>query len=99
MPKPIKTMTELVRKVKKLVGKGHYFTVMCTFKTHFHGKKRSEEILWQIYHENMDHYEGRTMDQVLQRFKEAWKQRKAEFIPQDTPAELAAAGAGPGDNK
>ena len=99
MPKPIKTMAELVRKVKKLVGKGHYFTVTCTFKTHFHGKKRSEEILWQIYHEHMDHYEGRTMDQVLHRFKEAWNRRKAECIPQDTPRELAAAEAGPGETK
>lgn len=99
MPKSIKTMTELVRKVKNLVGKGHYFTVQCTFKTYFHGKKRSEEVVWQIYHEHMEHIEGATMDQVLHRFKESWKQRKEKYIPQDTPRELAAAEAGPGENK
>ena len=94
-------MTELVRKVKRLVGKGRFFTVECKFRSNYHQKNQTETVEWEIYHEDMSHYDGRTMDQAFARFKEAWKQHKAVHIPQNTTTELAAAGAGagPGETK
>ena len=92
-------MTELVRNVKRLVGKGRFFTVQCNFRSNYHDKKQTETVQWEIYHEDIRHYECRTMDQAFRRFKEAWEQHKAVHIPQNTPAELAAAGAGPGETK
>ena len=92
-------MTELVRNVKRLVGKGRFFTVECKFRSNYHHENQTETVEWEIYHEDMSHYDGGTMDQAFARFKEAWKQRKEKYIPQDTPVELAAAGAGPGETK
>lgn len=97
MRKPIKTMAELTRKVKRLVGKGRYFTVTMGWRSYVGGKKPIEEAKWAIYHEDLfvDRAESENIDDVFQIFKAQWKAHKSKSVEQDIKKELAAVGPGP----